>query len=380
MTKRVLLIGNGNHQLNYHFVNWFINQYGDEYVFDLFNTNNTISEEYSRIYDNIYFSRTSSFLGRIRLLKRLYVVLMLNINFNRISDHYHIIHINFAWLKLAYLLNLRKKAKYVIVSIWGSDFYRKSSRQKKTLSKLLNRSDLINCTNEKTLLLIKSYFKLPEKKMNSIRIGLEPLERLKGLKLTKAGCKDYLTIPADKKLITIGYNARPEQEHLKIIELIKQNREKFDNKQDLFFLFPLTYGGTKQYLNKVKVALNGFPFEYKLITGFLSDNEIAIVRKATDIFVQLQPTDQLSGSMQEHMYAGSIVITGSWLPYQIFKEMGIHFRTIDNFAELVPELGQCIENMELELRKTEPNREKIYEFSGWGTLIKEWKSLYDSLN
>jgi hypothetical protein len=48
--------------------------------------------------------------------------------------------------------------------------------------------------------------------------------------------------------------------------------------------------------------------------------------------------------MQEFLYANNIIITGSWLPYEVFDNEGIQYVKIDDISELYLELKKVIDS------------------------------------
>ena len=108
----------------------------------------------------------------------------------------------------------------------------------------------------------------------------------------------------------------------------------------------------------------------------MNGSEIALIRKATDIMIQVQTTDQFSGSMQEHLYAQNVVITGSWLPYKAMKNEGIYFEEIRNIAEITDLLPEIIRNCSTYESKTHQNTEIISNLSRWENNIQAWSKLY----
>ena len=112
-------------------------------------------------------------------------------------------------------------------------------------------------------------------------------------------------------IICCGYNSFENQNHIKIIaELVSLPEEV---KKKLLFVFPMTYGNDA-YRERVAKRLSKTNLEYKIFNEFMTDDMMARVRLVSAVMIHLPDTDQLSGSMQEHIYAGSTIITGNWGP------------------------------------------------------------------
>jgi hypothetical protein len=117
--------------------------------------------------------------------------------------------------------------------------------------------------------------------------------------------------------------------------------------------------------------------QHRVITDLMSDMDLARLRCATDIMVQVQPTDQLSGAMQEHLHAGSVVITGAWLPYGVLSDAGVRFWTINDRAGLAKELEACISELSDREAACVGNDAPIRALSSWSQTAPQWSALYD---
>ena len=160
----------------------------------------------------------------------------------------------------------------------------------------------------------------------------------------------------------------------------KKLESKFQKElmDEIQLILPITYGGTPKYKNQLLEKLKQLPFEYIFYDTFLTDEKVAQIRKASDIMIQLQLTDQFSGSMQEHLYSRNVVITGSWLPYETMKENGAWFIEIDKLEELYKVIPEIIKDFEKYELKTKNNPQVISELSSWDKNIYSWIDLYNS--
>ncbi len=144
----------------------------------------------------------------------------------------------------------------------------------------------------------------------------------------------------------------------------------------------MTYGNNNilKYSESIIEVFQGSGIEHKILSTYLTDNEVAHLRNASDIMIQLQPTDQLSGAMQEHMFAENVVITGSWLPYQVLEDEGVYFRKVDTIPQINNDLLYCLKHLEEEQQKAKGNKEIIYSLSSWPVNIEKWNNLYVKLS
>jgi hypothetical protein len=140
----------------------------------------------------------------------------------------------------------------------------------------------------------------------------------------------------------------------------------------------MTYG-KKENISEIKNSLQESGFNFNILEKWLTNNELAEIRVFTDILLQLQITDQFSGAMQESLYAGNILITGSWLPYGFLKKEGVYFETISKFEELPLLLEKIVSKLPEYKNKANLNSEKAWEFGSWESNLVYWNNLYEQI-
>ena len=96
----------------------------------------------------------------------------------------------------------------------------------------------------------------------------------------------------------------------------------------------------------------------------------------SDYFIQLQPTDVLSGSMLEYLCAGNIVITGAWLPYDILKADNVRFYEVNAISDISMKLLELLRNHETIKHDVEGNYFLIKDKYQWSNMIKDWIKAY----
>ncbi|HZL12381.1 MAG TPA: glycosyltransferase [Prolixibacteraceae bacterium] len=377
--KRILLVGDGNHQFITNYTVWLNKQSNIKFQIDILSlslVNNSNADYYNKIYSINDNSSISSTINQIKGVRRYYRFLQYKKLLQKLPE-YDFIHFHFISVDCYFLVDQLKKhtKSKIILSIWGSDMYKVKPVNEKGFIQSCHRADYITFTNQKSIEYFASKYNWVKNNLKLCRFGLAPLENLKELKASKSECKNILNWNKDKLAITIGYNLASAQQHLKILDLFETDEIKaFKNQIQL--IFPITYGGNEKYKNQILEKLNHLPYECKVYDTFLEDKTITYIRKASDIMIQLQETDQFSGSMQEHLFARNIVITGSWLPYETMKEKGVWFIEINKIAELVEVLPKIINHYtEYEL-KTVDSPNAITKLSSWEKNIKSWIDLY----
>jgi hypothetical protein len=373
--KRVLIIGDGNSVfvLN-HVKNIVLSD--NSITFDIFLTNSFLRDEYREYFNNIYYSHKKSFFTQIPVFKGAIIRLLIIVSLLRFRKKYEITHIQFLNDNIIYFNIFRNFSSKVVLSIWGSDFYRSKGINLWLKKLILKDADIITFANEQTRDdFVKAIPTNAELKI--CRFGLLPLDYLENLNSTKQQSRHSLDLPENKIIITIGYNLNPNQQHLKIIEEIKKLRNK-DYYDDLFLLVPLTYPADKHnYRSELLNTLESTGLAFKTFENYLPEIENAHLRNCSDIMLQLQTNDQLSGAMQEYLCTENLVISGSWLPYKILLDKGINMIMINSLSELSGVLDKTISNIDSLKTSVVKNRNVIMELSSWKKNIKNWIDIYN---
>lgn len=282
------------------------------------------------------------------------------------------IHVS-RWFYIAILPWLVKQK--LVITIYGSDFYRASKFEKKMQSFFYKKADILTFTNPLTQKSFNDFYKKFESKTYVCRFGLKTLSFIdKNKNVEKKTIKKLMGFNVDKIIITCGYNSTKEQQHESIIKSILDLSKDVINKSQ--FIFPLTYGDDKNK-EKIKNILYKTDLDYKILEDFLFDEDNANLKLASDIMINVLKTDSFSGSMQEFIYANNIVITGSWLPYQVLDIVGVKYMKVDYIQELSNQLEMVV-NSDFSLLDCSGNKEKIYHLSSWESNIVSWISIYEN--
>jgi len=326
--------------------------------------------EYLELYDKngVENNRFSKKFLKYKNLPKIHMIFRMMIIKKVIKD-YDIINIHVArWYYAVIAKSLMDKN--VIVSFYGSDFYRATFGSKRFLNSLLKIAKQITFTNEKTRSdFVKNNIEL-EEKTKVCRFGLKTLDFIdKNRNRSKIDIKKELGYSISKAIITCGYNSTPAQQHEKIIEnILKLPSSMLDSMQ---FIFPMTYGDGN-YKKKIKNILHNTHLDYIVLEDFLYSDKNAHIKLASDIMINVLTTDSFSGSMQEFLYANNIVITGSWLPYDTFDELGIVYQKIDSIDELRLLLHNIIIDIDKYKIGLDKNIDIISKLSSWKYNIEDW--------
>jgi len=198
-------------------------------------------------------------------------------------------------------------------------------------------------------------------------------------KCSKDQCKEYFGVPAEKTTISIGYNARKEQQHIQVLtELMAAPREIW---KETVFVFPLTYAtasdNKSELINSLVELLNVMQIDHIILDSFLTDEEIAMLRVSTDIFIHAQTTDAFSASVQEFVFAGTTVLSPTWIKYdETVKQCAANFLEYSSLNEL-PLLLNNLLGAERSTVLADTNG--LYELFSWDSVKESWQELYRAL-
>ncbi len=291
------------------------------------------------------------------------------------EHHFDCINIHYSRWVYLFILPTLKKLNYII-TFYGSDFYRSSERIKNLQVPLYKHAKAVTFTNPLTKEAFVDYYHAFGEKSHVCRFGLKTLDYIdKNRSRNKDEIKKALGYAVDKTIVTCGYNATKGQQHLKMITALEQLAPEI--LQKIQFIFPLTYGDTTNSLH-IKKRLKETGFNYLILETFLYQDDNAAVKLASDIMINILETDSFSGSMQEFLYADNLVITGNWLPYELFDAEGISYLKIDHIEALSKTLTVALQQLDTERPKLQKNREIIYKLSSWKNNITSWINTYEN--
>jgi len=290
-------------------------------------------------------------------------------------DAVHVFYLSAIWGALAGAL--ATKGRRMVVSLFGSDVYRTTGLLKPLQARLLERAATTTAANQDTLDAAIQQYGIDPVRCAIVRFGLRPLEHIERLRALgdRTVHKKALGIPEDRTVIAAGYNGSAHQHHEAIIDALRALHGEIRSR--LFVIVPMTMGGVPAHVAAVRSALNDSGLGYRIITELMTDAEVARLRLATDIMVQVQPTDQLAGAMQEHLFAGSVVVTGDWLPYGVLREAGVRFWTVPDRAALTGAIGECMQELRSRQMQCAGNAAPIGALSSWSNTAPQWSALYD---
>lgn len=382
--KRVLIIGDANSFLLNDIIYNVNKKYG-QISFDILNTNPKLQVIDKNLYSNVVspgllFDKLQRFVSNINKYPAFFLMrFYMKYSLKSITSKYDFVHIHFFNKNFLYInpKQIQNITHNLVISFWGSDFYKRSSLQKQKMIPYLNYATEILFGNPQMRDSLVSYYNNYFSKTRILPIGLEILNSIDAeleKKNTKKELKTSLGF-ANKTVITIGYSSHPDQHQIEIIEIITKS---IDSRQldKIHFVFPLTYGD-KNYKEQIIYSAKKHGLSFTTLTKPLSKDLIAKYRIASDIMIHLRDTDQFSGSFQEYLYTNNVVITGNWLPYQFILDKGIYLHSLTRIDELSNVLNYVLINLNAEYEKTIGNKKIIAEISHWKVLVEKHFSIYN---
>jgi hypothetical protein len=376
---KLLIIGDKNSQFIKNF-SIELSHFDASIQIDIVNVT-PISASEKRLNNKVYtknysFQSLTGFTSKIPKLRGFLTMRRINKiikNVNENINQYDVILLHGLWQLHCYMFSkLNIKNIFTVGAIWGSDFYKRVNNS--PLFEIIDQCDLMIISTKQMVEDILKVKKINKEKIRNCLFGLAPLQKLFELqRVTSKESKKILGFEEDDFIIICGYNGSPNHQHRRILSVLTEIKADLPAKTKI--VLPITYGGSNEYKEEVKQVLAKTGFDYIIYEDFLTDDQIAHLRKATDLMIQIPVTDAFSGSFQEHLFAQNMVIAGSWLPYQSLRDNGIYFETIDNVNELNDKLIFVLKNFtKLKNKIIESNTPDKFKSSLWSECIKDWHS------
>lgn len=296
-----------------------------------------------------------------------------------------VIQVHFCIPENVYELYFLSDRFKIICSFWGSDLLRETGVDNVFyIKRALELTDVITIqTKELAEVLMTKYGRKFKPKLEILRFVLnedilDEIDKSRNDISSKISFKKSYKIPIDKKVITIGHNLSPFNNHIEIL----RNLAKLSvcHKERIVVLIPAAYGGSAKYLDELKSFIPLLEdLEIILLTEFFEPDKISLLRLISDIFIHLPETDALSASVTENLYAGNRVITGSWLPYKFYSLNEIYLDYIDSYEDIEKKVDQILflNNVRAE---TLNNINKIKHIFDVEKTADQWLKLYNKLN
>ena len=334
----------------------------------------TLTRDFENVFVNEYPKGLISKIPKIRLLQNIYGLRKLA---GKLPE-YDIVHIHFYYFYYAFFTPIiRKKTRLFFLTFFGSDYYRINNLRHHINKRSLHIFDRVFAINEMMLQDVAKRYDLITKQVETgiLIFMMDSFVSFQTYLNNNTGCSAKKFWKFEKGVIVCAYSAGALMQHSLIIDGLKKVENKLKNFE---MVFPMTYGwNAKKMRVMVKEKLRSSSFDSRVLEDFLPAEALQALRLAADIFIVIPSTDQLAASMLEHLAAGSVVITGKWLPYKSFMELGIYCIMIDTPEDLAGALKEVLDNLEDHKSKSKVNREIVLKLMQWGNIKKNWFKYYE---
>lgn len=377
MTKRILIIGNSHDRHLTRFVRG-LRRMQVHYAIDILDVSmKQFFSESSSLYDGVYLIKRThpSWMYKTPVLKELVKLRDTRKIFRKIAGQYEVFNIQYVTLQACLLVKYihRTNAK-LITSPWGSDVYRMPNSRRKLVQKVFNCSDYVAVMPyTKFGEDVKRMFNVQDSRCVSLCFGSDILDKLAENTISKNEAKKQFFGSSDNYVIVCGYNAAKAQNHLKIIDVLKQITIFLPS--NALIVLPMTYSKNIDYMNEVKDKIEQLGIKYIILDSYLEDDEIVKLRKATDLFIHMQTTDAYSSSLHEYLLCGTTIINAEWLRYPELEQEIIPYN-LASFENLSSVIIECVN------KKTKINNtclSFVLDSYKWSTQIQSWNELFTKL-
>lgn len=294
------------------------------------------------------------------------------------KKNYDAVFVLWVFKQNIFAANIYKKlSKNIILVPLGSDVLRISKLVRLSLIPFYQKANYIVLPKTGFKQVVQKYFKIKESQIVNLGFGSDMIDAIEESNLSKEDAKKELKI-IGKFVITIGYNAVEAQNHLKVIKEIDKIRTKLP--QNLLLLFPMSYPSTPTnvaYRTQIKEYLRSRKYDFIMLENYLSEEDLLLYRKCTDIFIHAQRTDASCSSIQEYLLANCTVLNAAWLQYPQLEKYEKPYFTFNHLEDI----GECLIKA-ITIHDT-PHvnqllKEEIYK-RGWKSEIKLWVSFINSI-
>lgn len=270
----------------------------------------------------------------------------------RSSSPYQIYHFHFCTPESTNFAHFIPPLGKCICSIWGSDLLRGSGNLYYfNMDRVYGRADIITvCSPELREIFLAKFGRHLKPKIRYAQFPRDEqiyalMDEFRGNQTAKKSFRERFDVPSGATLVVVGQNAKRANNQMPVVEslglLPKETRKQ------LVCFFPLTYGGETDVLAcELKERCQELKIECRCLTNFLDWEDLALLRLNTDVLIYLLESDAMSATVTESLYGGATVIAGSWLPYGVFRRMGLNFIEVDDFEALASVFPRMLADME----------------------------------
>ena len=271
------------------------------------------------------------------------------------------------------------KGSKMLLYPWGSEVLRVKSTVLEQLKKAYSKADfIIGSRNSNTMIAARELYNVPEKKLVEVYNDLVVLNKIVEIRkrnLSRDEMSKNIGIPNSSCNIVCGYNGYLGQRHKIIIDAVAKNKDVLNDYQ---LVFPITYGAADGYVDELKTYCGELGLKYCFITNYLNDEQMACLHLITDLFVEIQPTDNGNAFLIEALFSKNQIVTGKWLSYYQFEQFGEPYHIIETIDDLPICLRQIFTN---QVEKIIPSSQllEILRPRQMSEKLRVWSDLFDRI-
>ena len=383
MSKRFSLLAIGN-PYDGHFVRFikYIKQGNPDILIDVFGLeqdNKVVSNDCVENVRNLFLFNSNRLFSKIPGLRTLELDWKIKEYFHRnvARFHYDIVNIHYPSYYHKFILSdIKIISKKMVLTPWGSDVYRISDFERKIVRKLYDAADVVTGNGLRFTKDFMRIYEIPESKFRHVHMFGDQIDYY-------FDNKDNITVEEAKRrfnidgyyVITCGYNGSEGQRHMDIIDAI--NRVKCRIPENIALLFPFTYAGSQEYRNMIKRKVEELGFKAAYCEQYLDLEGLLSLRKATDMFIHIQPTDANNSTLKEYLLLGKNVINGGWLRYDdVETEDYKPYHTTPTVAELDETILRAYKEGPVPLSQKVLDKIESY---GHRHLVPKWIEMFESI-
>ncbi|MBE6330735.1 MAG: hypothetical protein E7070_00305 [Bacteroidales bacterium] len=257
------------------------------------------------------------------------------------------------------------------ITLWGSDVLRATDAELYDREEGFRHAHSIRGIKSLLSRLSLVFNGRYDEKMKEVYFGNSNYETIDALSNDKS--KEIavrLGVKKNNKLtVTCGYNGLRAQQHSIMLSAI--DKLPLSDKEKIHLVIPMSYASIDSYKEQVLQQLSVMGISFSIIDKFLTIEELASLRKQTDIAINMQTTDAFCAALKEHIYCGNVVVIGDWLDYPIYDSNNI-FYIKSSLSHLCETIKQTIDNFDEIKVHTTGNRIKLLKCTSWQAVLDGW--------
>jgi hypothetical protein len=274
-------------------------------------------------------------------------------------------------------LELFPPGSRVIISLWGSDLYRTaglddSVRQLKACGKatLFTVGSL-----EMREAFLTKFGRQWTDRMRLVNYGAENLELIDKTRGQRDRFLADIGLDSRRIVVCVGVGSGHFGQHVPVLHEIRKMDPAILNR--IALIVPMTYSANDSYKAAVESVLRSLPVPSRLIDRYMPACDAARMWGSCDVLVNVLISDQFNAAMCEALYAGTVLITGAWLPYSRLRLNGIHYHEIERVEQIGDLLSSVVGNIVVEKQRAGQTAPRMHDIMAWSSVLPKWIDIYN---